>query len=366
MHFKGRSDSTIYLLAFDQRLSFLKDGNDITKKDVENTIADFGAENFHFIEDMRTWHDCTPEELDRVNSNRKLTTKQSGVNQKEMFDDDQVVDLNEDAEEAESIEENQKDECYGEACFMRKEFPETWIFEEFKIDENDKISKKFKVPDSMTTWKISAFSLHKRLGLAIAEPKELIVKNEFFMEMSLPYSIRFKEVLRIDILIYNYLENKQNMNATVGVFNKNRKTYEFVKYTEISNVCSLTALNTTNEKQKVLIPYGRVKRASFYVRSKEIERGFVDFLTFNCIVKGLDDKKNVHYDFMEKVLQVEPAGVREYQIKSFSGDISRDSTYKGTIQTPQIINSTTTVTEIDIVASGDYVIDKLEFLPKKS
>lgn len=366
MNFKGRDDSIIYLLAFDKRLSFLKDGNDITRKDVEKTFADFEADNFHFIEDMKSWHDCTPEELKRVNDNRKLTTQQSGIDQKEMFDDDQVVDLSEDAEEAEGIEEKQESVCYDEDCFMRKEFPETWIFEEFNIDENDEISKKFKVPDSLTTWKISAFSLHKRLGLAIAQPKELIVKNEFFMEMSLPYSIRFKEVLRLDVLVHNYNENKNNMNATVILDNRKGTDYEFIKYTETSNVCSLTALNKTEEKRKVKIPYGQVKRASFYIRSKEIKDGFVDFLTLKCVAKGTDEKKNVHFDVMQKMLQVEPAGIREYEVKSFSGDIDKGSPYEGSILTPKIVNSSTTVTEIDIAASGDYVIDNLGFLSQKT
>ena len=70
MKFEGRSESTIYLLAFDKRLTYLRKENDITRKYVDEKIGNFDSENHYFVQDMKSWDDCTTEEIQRVTSNR--------------------------------------------------------------------------------------------------------------------------------------------------------------------------------------------------------------------------------------------------------------------------------------------------------
>ena len=75
--FTTKSKSKIYLLAFDKRLKSLRDGNDMTKADVVQSVADYDGENRILIDDLSSWAECTPEEIERVQKGRTFISQHS-------------------------------------------------------------------------------------------------------------------------------------------------------------------------------------------------------------------------------------------------------------------------------------------------
>ena len=66
MKFETKPNSQVYVLAFDKRLKYLRDGNDFTKADVIKSVADYDGENKIVVDDLSNWHICNEEELRRV------------------------------------------------------------------------------------------------------------------------------------------------------------------------------------------------------------------------------------------------------------------------------------------------------------
>jgi hypothetical protein len=369
MVFNGHEDSTVYLLAFDKRLTYLRTGNDITRKEVDKEMSNLDTQFHTFPIDMndKEWKDCTQEELKRVNTKRISITQQSGIDQSEMYEDTQEVDLNDDTEEAEEIETKQQQECQDEEeCLLRDEFPETWLFEELKFDkQKEKLEKQFKVPHSMTTWLVSAFSLHKEYGLAIAPPQELTIKNEFFIDINLPYSIRYKEILQLDVMIYNYLSNKQSLKTIVHLNNKGGTEYEIIKADNYLETCNPTVFKNHTHMREVVVPNGNVKKISFYVRSKDTRETLPEQMNFKILAKGTDKSGNIYNDIIRKSIRVVPVGIKEHEITLKTGDFHAFNTTGKMTKKHKYFNTTTSAKSINLFISGDYVLNNLIVSPEK-
>uniref|UniRef100_A0A8B9TC73 Complement C3 n=1 Tax=Anas platyrhynchos TaxID=8839 RepID=A0A8B9TC73_ANAPL len=96
----------------------------------------------------------------------------------------------------------------------RSLFPESWLWqvEELKEPPNELgISTKtlpVYLKDSITTWEVLAISLSKKKGLCVADPYEITVMKEFFIDLRLPYSVVRNEQVEIRAILYNYWKNK--------------------------------------------------------------------------------------------------------------------------------------------------------------
>uniref|UniRef100_G1PYJ2 Complement C3 n=1 Tax=Myotis lucifugus TaxID=59463 RepID=G1PYJ2_MYOLU len=98
-----------------------------------------------------------------------------------------------------------------EDIVSRSQFPESWLWtiEELKDPEKNGISSKtIKVflKDSITTWEIMAVSLSDRKGICVADPYEVTVVQDFFIDLRLPYSVVRNEQVEIRAVLYNYRE----------------------------------------------------------------------------------------------------------------------------------------------------------------
>jgi CD109 antigen len=100
---------------------------------------------------------------------------------------------------------------------VRKDFPETWIWEDITNNNCDSVKLSKKVPDTITSWLISAFSLNQANGLGLNEnPTSLRVYRPFFISTTLPYSVRRGEQLTLSIQIFNYLTSDQDVSVTMS------------------------------------------------------------------------------------------------------------------------------------------------------
>uniref|UniRef100_A0A667I3L7 Complement C3 n=1 Tax=Lynx canadensis TaxID=61383 RepID=A0A667I3L7_LYNCA len=89
-----------------------------------------------------------------------------------------------------------------EEIISRSQFPESWLWriEELSEPEKDGISTKTMnifLKDSITTWEILAVSLSNKKGICVADPYEVTVMQDFFIDLRLPYSVVRNEQVEI-------------------------------------------------------------------------------------------------------------------------------------------------------------------------
>ncbi|KAM4676612.1 complement C3 [Discoglossus pictus] len=92
----------------------------------------------------------------------------------------------------------------------RSEFPESWFWKVEQMLEkpdNNGISTKTMnvfLKDSITTWEVLAVSLSENKGICVAQPYEIVVMKDFFIDLRLPYSVVRNEQVEIRGILYNY------------------------------------------------------------------------------------------------------------------------------------------------------------------
>uniref|UniRef100_A0A8C8B849 Complement C3 n=1 Tax=Otus sunia TaxID=257818 RepID=A0A8C8B849_9STRI len=92
----------------------------------------------------------------------------------------------------------------------RSLFPESWLWQVEQLTEQPNelgISTKtlpVYLKDSITTWEVLAISLSPTKGLCVADPYEITVMKEFFIDLRLPYSVVRNEQVEIRAVLYNY------------------------------------------------------------------------------------------------------------------------------------------------------------------
>ncbi|XP_061388919.1 thioester-containing protein 1 allele R1-like [Musca vetustissima] len=106
---------------------------------------------------------------------------------------------------------------------FRQKFPETWIFQNYEISDN--ITEiKLEIPETITTWRITAFSLNEKTGLGIVKgPTDITTIQPFFISLNLPYSVKRGEIVAIPVLVHNYLE--QEVESEITLYNEAGEFY---------------------------------------------------------------------------------------------------------------------------------------------
>ncbi|KAJ6657650.1 hypothetical protein lerEdw1_002151, partial [Lerista edwardsae] len=97
-----------------------------------------------------------------------------------------------------------------EDIVSRTDFPESWLWqtETLLAPPNDQgISSKtvsLFLKDSITTWEVLAVSISDTKGICVADPYEITVMKDFFIDLRLPYSVVRNEQVEIRAILYNY------------------------------------------------------------------------------------------------------------------------------------------------------------------
>ncbi|XP_054572879.1 complement C3 [Eptesicus fuscus] len=91
----------------------------------------------------------------------------------------------------------------------RSDFPESWLWKMELLEDPEKngvSSKTIEVMlrDSITTWEFIAVSLSDKKGICVADPYEVTVVQDFFIDLKLPYSVVRNEQVEIRAVLYNY------------------------------------------------------------------------------------------------------------------------------------------------------------------
>ena len=71
------------------------------------------------------------------------------------------------------------------------------------------------LPDSITTWIIHAVGVSPLHGMCVADNKEILTRREYFLDVSVPYSVMRQEQVAIVATVYNYDERDQDIRVYV-------------------------------------------------------------------------------------------------------------------------------------------------------
>lgn len=191
-----------------------------------------------------------------------------------------------------------------------------------------------KVPDTITSWVISAFSINPNVGLGLTmNPKSLKVFQPFFVSLSLPYSVKRNEIVAIPVVLFNYLES--NVTAELTLHNENGQ-FEFVDDFEGENKL---------RRRQVVVASNAGISSTFLVR----------FTSVGKIAIKVAATSAVAGDAVERILQVDPEGVPQFVNRAVFVDL-RDTNTFDTIQNVEVHNNVVPGSlKISVSAIGDLL-----------
>ena len=210
-----------------------------------------------------------------------------------------------------------------------------------------------KVPDTITSWIITGFSLDPISGLRITnQSSKLRVFQPFIVDTNLPYSIKRGEVVSIPIIVFNYLDTDQN--TTVTLFNADSE-FEFINADHDDNSAKKQKLETeTERKQEIMLKSDEGATVSFMIRP--LKAGHI---TIKVVAES-----QMAGDGIEKQLKVEPEGVTQYVNEAILIDLRYVKEFKKTIDIFVPPEAVPDSTRIETSAIGDILGPTIDNLDK--
>ncbi|GFS15996.1 alpha-2-macroglobulin [Elysia marginata] len=109
---------------------------------------------------------------------------------------------------------------------VRKDFPDTWLWGHAKSDPSGKFVQTVTLPDSITSWEVSAFAVSEK-GISVAPaPTLLTAFRNFFLSLNLPYSVKRSEVFQLRVTVFNYNTGKITVSIEEQYDASNRVQYK--------------------------------------------------------------------------------------------------------------------------------------------
>lgn len=304
MNITSKKDSTVSILAIDKRVTFLATGNDFDRDSIAKPYNDYESDLHYVNNDLKVWRKCTDEELKLIQDLNKAESTKVFSFQDLMFHfsggdvfKKDVSIKNSNNPEGEST--NAQRDIHADN--VREYFPETWIFETIDMKEGDIFKFQKKVPDSITSWIITAFSMHPEYGFALTKPIELIVSQEFFMKLSVPNFIKVGEVVEVNVIVFNYLESQNSMTGSVTLDVKEDDNYRIVDKTSGGSSCTVSLSPSLTKTLKFSANHRQSMMLTFNVQA--INSGTLT-LRFTAV-------SGIHRDEVHRKITVEPAGLRK-------------------------------------------------------
>lgn len=302
-------DSIVSLLGVDESSTLLGTGNDIDETRVRTDMAGFIAKNL-------------PDLVIKGNTNRYLDFGESTAfiitnaleGKISCIDerlsprvDDPVEDDTDDSDLVDSVDPDPNKPR------IRKDFRETWIFEDIKVKADGTASLTKRVPDTITSFIVSGFSISPEYGLGIATPQKITIFQDFFIKLFLPYSIRFGEVLKVDVTVFNYIPKpKKAVNAEITMWNKNDE-FEFIEPTSSGKNCLYNPVQEKSKSKTVKVETGTGGATFFHIRA---------LITGEIKIK-IKATSGKYGDEVEMPLRVENEGLTHYRNEAKLFDLTK-------------------------------------------
>jgi len=122
-----------------------------------------------------------------------------------------------------------------------------------------------KIPDTITSWVITGFSLNPNSGFAMTKnPSTVRVFRPFFISTNLPYSVKWGEIIAIPVVVFNYLDRQ--VEASVWMDNSDQE-YDF---SEVISEKVARNLQQGRRYKRITIPAQSGGSLSFMIRTKKV------------------------------------------------------------------------------------------------
>ncbi|XP_021702204.1 CD109 antigen isoform X12 [Aedes aegypti] len=320
-------DSYVGLLGVDQSVLLLKSGNDLTTGKV--------------FDDLKTY-----EEAVYLQYRRKRFAPWRRFNYYDDFNDAGAVIMT-NANEQPVPEYKYAAGAGGGAGFfssgrIRTDFPEAWIWESYGGSEGFSGEKTItkKVPDTITSWMITGFSVSPVYGLGLTrQPRKLNVFLPFFVSTNLPYSVKRGEVVSIPIVVFNYMDSDQTAEVT---FHNTEQEFEFA---DVENEVHENPKLELFRKKTVQVASNTGKTIPFMIKPSKLGHITIK-VTATTQLAG---------DGVERQLLVEPEGLPQYVNKASFVDLRATPEVNNnfTVEIPK--NAVPDSTRIEIAVIGDVL-----------
>ncbi|XP_035781242.1 CD109 antigen-like isoform X9 [Anopheles albimanus] len=326
-------DSYVGLLGVDQSVLLLKSGNDITKDQVFSELEKYEERSYAFYRrkkryvwrsygEHRDFESVGAFVLSNANDPPHLAIPEAIA-----FASVPLLGASPDSASYSTV---------------RKDFPETWIW--YSTSEEDGFSGEKtlqkKVPDTITSWIITGFSVNPVYGLGLTQrPRKLNVFLPFFVSTNLPYSVKRGEVVAIPIVVFNYMAD--DLTATV-VLENNEQEFEFA---DVENEIIDTSKVELSREKRLAVPANSGKSVSFMVKPKKLGH----------ITIKVQATSDVAGDAVERQLLVEPEGLPQYVNKAMFLDLRATPEVTKTFELEIPRNAVPDSTRIEVAVIGDVL-----------
>ncbi|KAG7168921.1 Alpha-1-inhibitor 3-like, partial [Homarus americanus] len=98
----------------------------------------------------------------------------------------------------------------------RTDFPETWIWDLVVLPSSGVNSQNLTLPDTITQWVGKAVCAHPEKGVALSERESITTFTPFFVDLTLPPTVKRGEILPVKMSIFNYLDRPIPVSVSVG------------------------------------------------------------------------------------------------------------------------------------------------------
>ncbi|XP_038106496.1 CD109 antigen isoform X7 [Culex quinquefasciatus] len=340
-------DSYVGLLGVDQSVLLLKSGNDITSGQVFDELKMYEQPSYGYYRRKRfaPWrHYNTYDDFNDVgatimtNANEPPHPTWYYEAMPESFEAAGVPAV---AFASPAIPTDDSAPVPVNELVVRKSFPESWIWEDLKNDcfSGQKTITK-KVPDTITSWIITGFSVNPVYGLGLTQqPRKLNVFLPFFVSTNLPYSVKRGEIVSIPVVIFNYMESGQTAEVTFD-----NSEYEF-EFADVENEIHENSKAETSRKKTVEVPSNSGRTVSFMIRPTKLGHITIK-VTATTALAG---------DGVERQLLVEPEGLPQFVNKAAFVDMrSAPEVMKNfTVEVPK--NAVPDSTRVEVSVIGDVL-----------
>ncbi|XP_076171368.1 murinoglobulin-1 [Ptiloglossa arizonensis] len=99
------------------------------------------------------------------------------------------------------------DQLSDRTANLRSYFPETWLWELVPTGKEGKVTIERVLPHTITDWVGYTTCISPIHGLGIAPPTTITAFQPFFLDYSLPYSVKRWEILRMKVSLFNYMQH---------------------------------------------------------------------------------------------------------------------------------------------------------------
>ncbi|XP_040171463.1 CD109 antigen-like isoform X10 [Anopheles arabiensis] len=222
---------------------------------------------------------------------------------------------------------------------VRRTFPESWIWESDEGFSGEKTLQK-KVPDTITSWIITGFSVNPIYGLGLTQqPRKLNVFLPFFVSTNLPYSVKRGEVVAIPIVVFNYMEDDQTAEV---VLHNDEQEFDFA---DVENEVVESNKVELFRQKRLDIASNTGKSVSFMVKPKKLGH----------ITIKVTAKTKIAGDAVERQLLVEPEGLPQFINKAAFIDLRAAPELTKTFEVEIPKNAVPDSTRIEVAVIGDVM-----------